>query len=469
MLGVYSPIYTIGDLPEFPDLTAYGPRWKWTKWNSAKTVRTVNIPSVGSWVIRFYQQDPNFKFDKFLCSLQSASYTPVADGLPGATSSHDYMGPTQSTYSTATTPSTNSENPGSPLIPLPSTTVAPTALVPANGSTNISPSTPIIATFGSTISELTIQTFWLKVGGNVVPGTTTVIGGNSVRFTPQTTNLTQGSTYSITGTATCRDSGVLKSVAFGTWSFTVQSSTAGTTLYFKDMSALATVTTERTLTDTEIFTLFDAPKQANGSGVMIAPDPVSGGTRGNVIKIPREINTGGSGFQVRPKLSTRATEVYISWYDFVPSDCNPPKGFKTPGLLSQDRAIYSPGDSQYYSARFEIYDLNDTGQAEVKPYYYTYNQLQKAVNTGVYLPFGEWVELMLYFKINTSGNADGKLKAWMNGTLLEDRSLEWSDTDLGGWEWGYFLDWYGGPATDPSWYSQANQYQCWDNIRIWTP
>ena len=186
-----------------------------------------------------------------------------------------------------------------------------------------------------------------------------------------------------------------------------------------------------TYTKTEIANTWNTSQQfAKNNTIKIVQDPDPIGTHGHVMRAFYAANTvhnrNGSGFFFRTNIGSH-NEMYFAYDVFFEDDAEFTKGGKLPGL----------GIADYFSNSGVKPDGTDrwTGSlawradGEIANYIYHANQSGKygeifrwndGANGQVYFKKGEWNRIEIYYKMNTPGKLDGRIKGWLNGELALD-------------------------------------------------
>ena len=304
----------VGDLLDLNSLGLYSERWDVatcqpvaTKWVEAWThfIESacgdcqVTIPVPGSWTMRFYVQSSDFVADKGCLHLASVGYDPGSVG-DNIFASDDNLGPDESTYATGTSPEDNEDNPTDAWAPIPTGVVTAPTLSPTNGATTVSTTTPIVATFGTNVTNIVVQTMDVTIGGARISGSARVVN-NVVTFEWTGANLAENTTYTVTNVqGTCLEGGVAKALAFGTWSFTTFDSGGGNVLFSEDFSdAILKGLVDTRFTQDQLNSIIgtscNTADQTEG-GVYLTQDPLSTG-RGTCFRQEYVGGQAGHGFQ----------------------------------------------------------------------------------------------------------------------------------------------------------------------------
>ena len=175
---------------------------------------------------------------------------------------------------------------------------------------------------------------------------------------------------------------------------------------------------------------FFSQKFTSNDSIKIVQDPVPSGSHGHVMKAFYAANTvnngNSSGFYWRSKIGSH-DEMYFAYDVYFEDDAEFTKGGKLPGL----------GMADYFSAPGVKPDGTDrwTGglawgiNGAIYNYVYHANQgstwgdslwWDDGPDGKVYFQKGKWNRVEIYYKMNTPGVLDGRIKGWLNGKLALD-------------------------------------------------
>jgi hypothetical protein len=205
------------------------------------------------------------------------------------------------------------------------------------------------------------------------------------------------------------------------------SQVSGNIVYYNDFSDELL----HTYTQHDILNTWDASQQfAANDTITIVQDPDPSGSQGHVMRAFYAANTvsnkNSSGFYFRKKIGSHE-ELYFAYDVYFEDDAEFTKGGKLPGL----------GIADYFSSAGTRPDGTDrwtgglTWKAGGKIGNYVYHANQPGsygeiflwddgVDGQAYFKKGEWNRVEIYYKMNTPGVLDGRLKGWLNGKLALD-------------------------------------------------
>ena len=186
-----------------------------------------------------------------------------------------------------------------------------------------------------------------------------------------------------------------------------------------------------TYTLNDLVTTWSVSQQlTSNDSIKIVQDPVPSGSHGHVMKAFYAANTvhngNSSGFYWRSKIGSH-DEMYFAYDVYFEDDAEFTKGGKLPGL----------GIADYFSAAGVKPDGTDRWTGGLAwgnngaIYNYVYHANQRSTwgdslwwNDGpdgqVYFQKGKWNRVEIYYKMNTPGVLDGRIKGWLNGKLALD-------------------------------------------------
>jgi hypothetical protein len=235
-----------------------------------------------------------------------------------------------------------------------------------------------------------------------------------------------------------------------------------------------------TYTNSEVRSNWNAENVGiKGDAVKIVRDPEAGQAHGNVMRVFYAANSYGrqneSGAQWTVNIGAY-DELYFAYDVYFEDDAEFVRGGKLPGLMC----------TNYYSDPASIPDGTDrwTGgmmwfdDGKVINYMYHADQPAKygdriywddGRNGQQYFQRGRWHRVEVYYKMNTPGVLDGRLKGWLDGELSVDtneimyRMPGGEDLDIGTFA---FKTFYGGGNS--TWAPSTDQYIYFDNFVIST-
>jgi hypothetical protein len=184
-----------------------------------------------------------------------------------------------------------------------------------------------------------------------------------------------------------------------------------------------------TYTEIDLKAIWNSRNGVGSGAVEIVLDPEPSGTHGKVMRVFHAANNilthNNSGAGWRTKLGSH-DEMYLAYDVYFEDDAEFVLGGKLPGL----------GVPDYFSAAGVRPDGTDrwTGgmmwhkHGKVSSYIYhakqpgRYGQKFKWKGPNGQLSFqkGQWNRIEIYYKMNTPGVLDGRLKGWLNGKLALD-------------------------------------------------
>jgi len=187
-----------------------------------------------------------------------------------------------------------------------------------------------------------------------------------------------------------------------------------------------------TYTDSDVYNTWDAKSSGlKRNAVEIVRDPVVGGNHGNAMRVFFAANSYGgrnnSGSQWVVKLEDAYDELYFAYDVYFENDAEFVKGGKLPGLMSTD--YYSNGGVKPDGTDRWTGGMVWLADGKISSYIYHANQSGRygdhiKWNSGIggqkYFQKGKWHRVELYYKMNTPGVLNGRVKGWLDGVLSLD-------------------------------------------------
>jgi hypothetical protein len=171
--------------------------------------------------------------------------------------------------------------------------------------------------------------------------------------------------------------------------------------------------------------------------------------------------TGGTpegGAQLYARIAAgSADDVFLRYFVRFPDGFNFVRGGKLPGLfggrVTGGKKI--PDGTNGFSTR---YMWRADGLGEVYAYLPSSREHGTSLGRGAWSwPTGSWVSIQQQVRLNTPGRADGRIRVWLNGTLvLEEGKLEFRSSPSLRVDGLFFSTFFGGD--DAGWATPTDQY-----------
>ena len=156
----------------------------------------------------------------------------------------------------------------------------------------------------------------------------------------------------------------------------------------------------------------------------------------------------GSGTFQRVTGSSEATEFYITWEEYYPTNHNFADGAQKMLRFTREGGPGIMLQNQY-----------NNGNLQISAYDHTGVDVFQNSNRGI--PVGRWVSFAVWCKLNTPGQRDGFCRAWMDNEQIIDMSnVSLRGTDTLGWQ----NMWVGGNHTNQK-PTPVTSFRFIDNIR----
>ena len=223
----------------------------------------------------------------------------------------------------------------------------------------------------------------------------------------------------------------------------------------------------------------------DGGAIDIVADPSGDPARGNVMRVFQ--SEGGYGYSDGPNGPSggqwrswpgKHEELYFSYDFYMTPNRLWSKAQKLPGLMGGDWAAGSggtqggtPDGTNGFSARLQLFSTQaypSKGDGSLAQYTYYTDTVQRCMwyddgpGGRINLEHGKWYTIETYIKLNTPGQENGKMHAWVNGELVLNRNgIKWRTVDSLKLDGVFFLFGYGG--NNSSFAAPEDQYNYFDN------
>ena len=219
--------------------------------------------------------------------------------------------------------------------------------------------------------------------------------------------------------------------------------------------------------------LWGTPSHPEGASA--SADAVEGGHSMRVIYPKDGVGPGQTGIQwptvttSLPGIGRAYEELHLRYYVYF-EDCFDFRiGGKLPGMMSLGHPLggdYTPDGTNAWLMRFM---WREGAKAEVYSWLpkSKFNHFKNSYDVALDFAFstGKWYCIEQYIKLNTVGSEDGKLKVWIDGVNLLDRSdvlyrtVDNENIKIGGI---YFSTFHGGDT--PAWAPRVDSYARFDAL-----
>jgi hypothetical protein len=235
-----------------------------------------------------------------------------------------------------------------------------------------------------------------------------------------------------------------------------------------------------TYTDNDVLTTWNASSVGlKPDAVKIVRDPAADQTHGNVMRVfyaaDSYAHQNNSGAQWVVKIGA-FDELYFAYDVYFENDAEFVKGGKLPGLMStnyySDPAVVPDGTDRWtggmmWKANGQI--INYMYHADQPGKYGEDIEWNDGTGGQKYFQRGRWHRIELYYKMNTPGVLDGRVKGWLDGELaLDTNEIMYRMPGGEGLNIGAFVfkTFYGGGNS--TWAPSSDQYIYFDNFIIST-
>lgn len=142
------------------------------------------------------------------------------------------------------------------------------------------------------------------------------------------------------------------------------------------------------------------------------------------VDVPKD---GHYGTQMNYVFDKGYDEVHTSWQVYLPEGWTTARShhMKFPGIAHTDKHGWGGRKTDGtggWSARTGFRDQGDSVTGEFYVYHMDMGRWGSSYKWEGTIPREEWVEIENYVRVNTPGEADGVIKAWVNGDLVYEKS-----------------------------------------------
>jgi len=425
----------------------FGQSWTWTRYTMTGDVAYFNVELPGIHTVNAWIREAGFVLDQLLIT-SNPDYLPETAAKPV----EDIPKTADKPVNDASLPAVNKS----------------LLLNPQDKATDVVRNEPIHASFNKTtgISNISIQSFTVNVGGNAIDGVFEY-KTEIARFFPSAplsynTQYTASVTYS--GQDDSNGNIILNTY---NWSFRTIDPNADWIILFSDFDnePIGKYTT------TDLVNKWNASSSAGIEQGRLTIEAGEKNNHGNVMRIKYEANKrglGAGGVQWKTRIPS-SNELYVSYwikfkegFDFV-------RGGKIPGLAggTANTGGKKPNGLDGWSARMM---WRPNGKAVQYLYFpdqknITGKDFPWNVNSQKYFTPGKWYKVETRIKMNTPGKRNGIVQSWFDGELAVDqRSIRFRDVDTFAIDYFMFSTFFGGG--DDSWATTKEEYAYFDNIIV---